>query len=104
MLDTIADSKKEKANMMVNQGLGVGVGGQPGALLNDPMSALQSLTRTPNPNIPGAQAPPMQSESPHHTTTTRYQSPYKIMPVILFIETRFLSVFNMMNIGYVQVR
>ena len=102
MLDTIADSKKEKANMMVNQGLGVG--GQPGALLNDPMSALQSLTRTPNPNIPGAQAPPMQSESPHHTTTTRYQSPYKIMPVILFTETRFLSVFNIMNIGYVQVR
>ena len=64
MLDTIADSKKEKANMMVNQGLGVG--GQPGALLNDPMSALQSLTRTPNPNIPGAQALPMQSESLHH--------------------------------------
>ena len=102
MLNTIADSKKEKANMMVNQGLGVG--GQPGALLNDPMSALQSLTRLPNPNIPGAQAPPMQSESPHHASTKRYQSPYKIMPVKLLTETRFSSVFNMMSIGYLQIR
>ena len=60
-LYVITDSKKEKANMMVNQ-QGMGVGGQPGGtLLNDPMSALQSLTRTPNTNIPG-QPPAMQSE------------------------------------------
>ena len=44
---------------MVNQ-QGLGVGGQQGALLSDPMNALQSLTRAPNPNIPG-QGPPMQS-------------------------------------------
>ena len=59
--------------MMVNPGLGVGVGGQPGTLLNDPMSALQSLTRTPNPNIPGAQVPPMQSESPQHLVNHNFK-------------------------------
>ena len=44
--------------MMVNQ---QGMGQPGGTLLNDPMSALQSLTRAPNPNIPG-QPSAMQSK------------------------------------------
>ncbi len=39
-----------------------GGGAAGGAMLNDPIHALQSLTRTPNPNMQGAQ-PNMPGES-----------------------------------------